>query len=198
LTKKHHPPKPAAAETGPGTSADPPDPLTPRVEVPIESAEWAGESATSAEAAEAVAQAEDRLLRLAAEYDNYRKRTNREKAEAFDRGAMALVVRLLDVVDDVDRLAASDPAATSYETFRAAFELMQRKLSKELESAGLERIDPAGTPFDPTQHEAVAAVVPEAPEQDHIVKATFQTGYRFKGTVIRPARVQVYSSHGVA
>lgn len=198
MTKKHHRPEYPPADPEPQPLAEAADPVTPRVEVPIESAEWAGESATSAEAAAAVAQAEDRLLRLAAEYDNYRKRTNREKAEAFDRGAMAIVVRLLDVVDDVDRLAASDPAATSYETFRAAFELMQRKLSKELESTGLERIDPAGTPFDPTQHEAVAAVVPEAPEQDHIVKATFQAGYRFKGTVIRPARVQVYSSHGVA
>ncbi|MGH7523599.1 MAG: nucleotide exchange factor GrpE, partial [Gemmatimonadales bacterium] len=178
--------------------AETPDSPTPAVEVPIESAEWSGMSATTAEAAQAVAQSEDRLLRLAAEYDNYRKRTNREKTEAFDRGAMALVVRLLDVVDDVDRLATSDPASTSYETFRAAFELMRRKLSKELEGAGLERIDPVGTQFDPTQHEAVAAVVPETPEQDHVVKATFQTGYRFKGDVIRPARVQVYSAYGDA
>jgi molecular chaperone GrpE len=96
------------------------------VEVPIESAEWAGESATSVEAALAVAQAEDRLLRLAAEYDNYRKRTLREKTESFDRGATALVLRLLDVLDDVERLTASDPAGTTYESFRAAFDLMQR------------------------------------------------------------------------
>lgn len=161
--------------------------------------DWDGaESATMAEAANAVAQAEDRLLRLAAEYDNYRKRTMREKTEAFDRGATALVMRLLDVLDDIDRLAASDPAATTYDSFRAALDLVQKKLSKELETAGLERIDPVGAPFDPTLHEAVAAVAPERLEQDHTVKATFQTGYRFKGAVVRPARVQVYSAHGVS
>ncbi|HEY4099782.1 MAG TPA: nucleotide exchange factor GrpE [Gemmatimonadales bacterium] len=161
--------------------------------------DWdAADSATAAEAAQAVAQAEDRLLRLAAEYDNYRKRTAKEKSEAFDRGATSLVARLLDVLDDIDRLGTSDPAATSYESFRSAFDVVQRKLRKELETAGLERIDPAGHVFDPTLHEAVAAIAPETPEQDHTVKATFQAGYRFKGGVIRPARVQVYSAHGVA
>ena len=91
-----------------------------------------------------------------------------------------------------------NPATTSYESFRAAHGVVEKKLLKELESAGLERIDPVGAPFDPTQHEAVAAAAPESDDQDHTVKATFQAGYRYKGAVIRPARVQVYSSHGVA
>ena len=188
MTRKNHPVDPPLADPEPeNLPADP---------VPVADA-WEGAgSATAAEAAQAVAQAEDRLLRLAAEYDNYRKRTIREKTEAFDRGATALVVRVLDVLDDIDRLAASDPATTTYESFRSAFDLMQKKLTKELEGAGLERIDPVGTAFDPTQHEAVAAIAPERPELDHIVKATFQAGYRFKGNVVRPARVQVYSAHG--
>ena len=161
--------------------------------------DWAtGESATTVEAALAVAQAEDRLLRLAAEYDNFRKRTAREKAETFDRGATAIVTRLLDVLDDVARLAGSDPATTSYDSFRDAFGVVEKKLQRELESAGLVRIDPVGEVFDPTMHEAVAAIAPETPAQDHTVKATFQSGYSYKGSVIRPARVQVYSSHGVA
>jgi molecular chaperone GrpE len=175
-----------------------PDAATSPAATP-DAAEWAADaSATASEAAEAIAQAEDRLLRLAAEYDNYRKRTAREKSEAFDRGATALVTRLLDVLDDIDRLSASDPATTSYESFRAAYGVVEKKLHKELESAGLERIDPVGEAFDPTQHEAVAAAAPETDEQDHTVKATFQAGYRYKGAVIRPARVQVYSSHGLA
>ncbi len=157
--------------------------------------EWRPEdSVPAAEAAKAVADAEDRFLRLAAEYDNYRKRTHREKTEAFDRGAAAIALRLLDVLDDIDRLAASHPEPT--DTFQSAFLLIQRKLWKELQAAGLEPIDAVGKPFDPTQHEAVSVVAPEAKGQDHTVKAVFQTGYRFKGTVLRPARVQVYSDQG--
>ncbi|MEP6591254.1 MAG: nucleotide exchange factor GrpE [Gemmatimonadota bacterium] len=146
----------------------------------------------------ALADSEERFLRLAAEYDNYRRRTTREKTEAFDRGAASFAERLLDVLDDVDRLAASDPATTTAETFRSAFDLFSKKLRKDLEAAGLERIEPMGVPFDPTLHDAVAVVAPETPEQDHTVKQTFQAGYRYKGTVIRAARVQVYSEQGVA
>jgi len=163
------------SENVPADSNAVPDPSGPSPSP--DGAEWVtGVSATASEAAEAIAQAEDRLLRLAAEYDNYRKRTIREKAEAFDRGATALVTRLLDVLDDIDRLLASDPSTTTYESFRAAYGVVEKKLIKELESAGLERIDPVGAQFDPTQHEAVAAAEPETDEQDHTVKATFQAG----------------------
>ncbi len=185
------------SETVPPDSTDPKEPL-PAEPLPLGEDWSAGESATTVEAVEAIAQAEDRLLRLAAEFDNFRKRTAKEKAEAFNRGASALVVRLLDVLDDVTRLGESDAAATSYESFRAAFDVVSKKMQKELEAAGLERLDPTGAPFDPTMHEAVAAVAPETSGQDNTVKATFQAGYAYKGTVIRPARVQVYSSHGVA
>ncbi|MEO5798827.1 MAG: nucleotide exchange factor GrpE [Gemmatimonadales bacterium] len=155
-------------------------------------------AASDNELVRALADSEDRYLRLAAEYDNYRRRTTKEKTEAFDRGASSLAERLLDILDDIDRLAASDPATTSGDAFRSAFELIQKKVRKDLEASGLERIEPAGEPFDPTMHDAVAVVAPDTPEQDHTVKQTFQTGYRFKGTVIRPARVQVYSEQGVA
>jgi molecular chaperone GrpE len=76
--------------------------------------------------------------------------------------------------------------------------LIDRKFRKELETAGLERIDPVGQPFDPALHEAVSVAPPPAPDKDHTVSATFQYGYRFKGSLIRPARVQVYSSEGHA
>ncbi len=96
--------------------------------------EWTAEEAVPAiEAAKALAEAEDRFLRLAAEYENYRRRTAKEKAEAFDRGASAMVQRLMDELDDIDRLAASDPETTSYEAYRAAFVLIQKKFEKERE-----------------------------------------------------------------
>ena len=139
----------------------------------------------------------DRQLRLAAEFDNYRKRVSREKVEQSDRAQASLITRLLDVLDDMDRLAAGTEGA-SVESMRQAMGLVDRKLRKELESAGVERIDPVGQPFDPSLHEAVSAVPPPKPELDHTVSATFQAGYRFKGALVRPARVQVYSTQGQA
>jgi molecular chaperone GrpE len=142
-------------------------------------------------------EAKDRHLRLAAEYDNYRKRVARERSELADRAQATLVGRLLDVLDDMDRLSA-DGTAASAEALRQAVELVDKKLHKELQAAGLERIDPVGAAFDPSLHEAVSIVPPPSPDRDHQVAATFQAGYRFKGTLVRPARVQVYSEQGQA
>ncbi len=139
----------------------------------------------------------DRQLRLAAEFDNYRKRVSRERVEQNDRAQASLVMRLLDVLDDMDRLSTEGGAAST-ESIREAIGLVDRKLRKELETAGVERIDPVGEPFDPSVHEAVSVVPPPRPDLDHTVSATFQTGYRFKGALVRPARVQVYSAQGQA
>jgi molecular chaperone GrpE len=139
----------------------------------------------------------ERHLRLAAEFDNFRKRVARERAELGERAQAGLVTRLLDVLDDMDRLNA-DNSGASADSIREAMGLVDKKLRKELEAAGLERIDPAGQPFDPSLHEAVSTLPPPSPDRDHTVSATFQTGYRFKGTLIRPARVQVYSEQGQA
>ena len=144
---------------------------------------------------EQLEQERDRHLRLAAEYDNFRKRAARERAELTDRAQAALVGRLLDVLDDIDRLSA-DAANASVETLRQAIELVDKKLHKELQAVGLEEIDPVGTAFDPALHEAVSTAPPPSSDKDHEVSATFQTGYRFKGTLVRPARVQVYSEQG--
>ncbi len=145
-----------------------------------------------------VAELKDRHLRLAAEYDNFRKRAARERAELGDRAQAALAVRLLDVLDDLDRVVAEGADTGSTEVVQQALILIDKKLRKELEAAGLERIDPVGDTFDPSLHEAVAVLPPPQPAQDHTVSATFQAGYRFKGSLIRPARVQVYTSEGHA
>ena len=142
-----------------------------------------------------VAELKDRHLRLAAEFDNYRKRINRERAEFSDRAQASFVAKLLDVLDDMDRLVASD-ASTPLPTLREGLSAVDRKLSKELEDAGVERIDPTGEPFDPSQHEAVSTLPAPDRSRDQQVSATFQPGYRFKGVLVRPARVQVYSDQG--
>ncbi len=142
------------------------------------------------------AELRDRQLRLAAEFDNYRKRVARERVELSDRAQAAFVIRLLDVLDDMDRIATTDVRNTPAESLHEALVLVDRKLRKELEAAGVERIDPAGAAFNPAEHEAVSTVPTNDPGQDHKVSATFQTGYRFKGQLVRPARVQVYSVQG--
>jgi molecular chaperone GrpE len=144
-----------------------------------------------------LADAREQHLRLAAEFDNYRKRVLRERSELTDRAQADLVSRLLDAFDDMDRLTGTMGHMT-VEALREAVALVDRKFWKELENAGLERIDPVGAPFNPAEHEAVSIVPPPSPEMDHQVSATFQIGYRFKGTMVRPARVQVYSEQGQA
>ena len=133
----------------------------------------------------------DRHLRLAAEFDNYRKRSAKERVELSDRAQANFVAKLLDVLDDLDRLVASDPG-TPLPALREGLSAVDRKLWKELQDAGVERIDPVGSPFDPAVHEAVSTTPAQERSQDQTVSATFQPGYRFKGTLVRPARVQVY------
>jgi molecular chaperone GrpE len=142
-----------------------------------------------------LAELKDRHLRLAAEFDNYRKRSTRERAELADRAQASFVSKLLDVLDDLDRLIASDPG-TPLPALREGLSAVDRKLWKELQEAGVERIDPAGSAFDPELHEAVSTIPARDRSQDQTVSATFQPGYLFKGTLVRPARVQVYSDQG--
>jgi molecular chaperone GrpE len=139
-----------------------------------------------------LSEARDRHLRLAAEFDNYKKRIARERTELFDRAQATFIGRLLEVLDDLDRLVAEDNQ-TSADNFREAATLIDRKLRKELESAGVERVDPVGQVFNPSVHEAVSTTPAPSPAKAHSVSATFQPGYLFKGTLVRPARVQVYS-----
>jgi molecular chaperone GrpE len=142
-----------------------------------------------------LAEWKDRHLRLAAEFDNYRKRSTRERGEVADRAQASFVSKLLDVLDDLDRLVASDPG-TPLPALREGLNAVDRKLWKQLQEAGVERIDPAGAVFDPAQHEAVSTVAAPDRASDQTVSATFQPGYRFKGTLVRPARVQVFSDQG--
>jgi len=142
-----------------------------------------------------LAELKDRHLRLAAEFDNYRKRSSRERAELADRAQASFVAKLIDVLDDLDRLVASDPS-TPLPALREGLSAVDRKLWKQLEDAGVERIDPVGTTFDPALHEAVSTTPATDRSREHTVSATFQPGYRFKGALVRPARVQVYSDPG--
>ncbi len=134
--------------------------------------------------------ARERHLRLAAEFDNYRKRVAREQTESVARAQANLLNKLVDVLDDLERVAHHSENATR-DALLHGFELVERKLRQTLESSGLERIEAEAALFDPATMEAVATVPADAPEEDEHVADVFQPGYRYQGVLLRPARVRV-------
>lgn len=138
----------------------------------------------------------DRYLRLAAEFDNYRKRTERERSETWARSQADLAAGLLDILDDLGRVAHVDPASAAAPAVIEGVQLVERKLLRALSSAGLEEVEAEDQRFDPASMEALMTVEAESPAQDETVAAVFQKGYRFKGQLLRPARVQVRKYNG--
>ncbi|HET6231896.1 MAG TPA: nucleotide exchange factor GrpE [Longimicrobiaceae bacterium] len=138
----------------------------------------------------------DRHLRLAAEFDNYRKRVERERGESWVRAQAQLAEKLLEPLDDLQRIADFDPATTSATALHEGAEMVEKKFLRALEAAGLEPIDAAGKPFDPTVHEAITTGPTSVREEDDTVGDVFQKGYRFKGVLLRPARVRVRKHEG--
>jgi len=148
-------------------------------------------AATAAEVERELSDVKDKYLRLAAEYDNFRKRTSRERAESWSRAQAELVQKLLDALDDLSRFAHVDPATTDPMTLHKGIELVDQKMTKAFAAAGLEILNPVDAQFDPTLHEAVATEPAASAEDDHTVARVFQAGYRFNGQLLRPARVVV-------
>ena len=133
----------------------------------------------------------DKYLRLAAEFDNFRKRMTRERIEAEGRGQAELVRHMLDPLDDIARFAHVDPAVTESKTVVEGVAMVEKKLDKSLRAAGLEIVDPKGEKFDPALHEAVATEPATKKDEDGTVAQVYQVGYTFKGQMLRPARVVV-------
>lgn len=138
----------------------------------------------------------DKYLRLAAEFDNFRKRMIKERVEAEGRGQGDLVKHLLDPLDDIARFAHVDPAATDSSTIVEGVAMVERKLEKSLKAAGLEVVNPKGEKFDPNVHEAVSSQPTDDAAMDHVVSQVYQVGYTFKGQLVRPARVVVMQYSG--
>jgi len=134
----------------------------------------------------------DQHLRLAAEFDNFKKRTQRERGETWSRAQAEIVGGILDGLDDLGRVAHLDAHSTPPRDVLAGVELVERKLLRVLTGAGLERLGAEGEPFDPHAHEAVSTTPAPTAQQDHLVASVLQAGYRFGGLLLRPARVSVY------
>ncbi len=131
---------------------------------------------------------QDRLLRQAAEFDNYRKRVDRERKDSAQFAAIDFVEDLLPVIDDFERaLQIEAPGANSY---RQGLEIIHRALMDMLRKRGVTPIEAVGTTFDPQVHQAVA--YEEAPDRrDGEVMEQFTRGYRLGDKLVRPAMVKV-------
>jgi molecular chaperone GrpE len=138
----------------------------------------------------------DKYLRLAAEYDNFRKRATRERQEAGWRAQGDLIQGIVDVLDDIMRFAHVDPAITDSETIVQGVAMVEKKILKSLAGHGLEVVNPVDQPFDPAVQEAVTTEPALSAEDDHLVSRVFQPGYVFRGQLLRPARVVVRQWNG--
>jgi len=129
------------------------------------------------------------LLRRQADFDNYRKRVEKERSEDSKRATARVIEGLIPIIDGFENALAAHREA-EYENYRKGFELIYKQLLENVTRLGAERIDPAGKPFDPHLHQAVDRA--ETTEHaDGTILQVFQPGYVFHGRVLRPAMVRV-------
>ena len=127
------------------------------------------------------------LLRRQAEFDNYRKRSERERADYVQYAAMDLIKELLPVLDDFERALKVEAPNSDY---AKGIEMIYNRMFETMKKLGLEPIESAGKPFDPHVHQAIERVE-TADAEDNTVLGEFQRGYFFKGRLLRPAMVKV-------
>ena len=142
-----------------------------------------------AELESALAEAKDKHLRLAADFDNFKKRTRQEQSQTMQHASAELIHRLLPVLDDLQNVLDHKPAGVD-ESWVKGLELSVRKLEEALGTHGLEPIDSVGAPFDPNLHEAVGHEESTEHPEDTVV-SELRRGYRVRDRVVRPALVKV-------
>lgn len=138
-----------------------------------------------------LAELKDRHLRLAAEFENFRKRTRREAVDGRTMAQADLVGQLLPTLDDLARVADTPHESTTVEALDKGIELILLNLRKHLEGAGMERVEALDQKFDPQRHQAVVTTPVDDPALDDTVSRVFVQGYEFLGRLVRPAQVEV-------
>ena len=138
-----------------------------------------------------VADLKDRLLRQMAEFDNYRKRTMKEKAEIILNGSAGVVTDILPVIDDLERAIANSAKSEDYNALKEGVELIYNKLMHILEQKGLQKISPKNEPFDTDFHEAIAMIPAPSEDLKGKVLDCAIDGYKLNDKVLRNAKVAV-------
>jgi molecular chaperone GrpE len=129
----------------------------------------------------------DTLLRRQAEFDNFRKRTERERQEQSQYASMDVMSDFLPILDDFERAIAADSTSPEY---AKGVQMIYQRMAESMKKTGLEPIDAAGKPFDPHLHQAIERVE-TADADDQTVLSEYQRGYQFKGKLLRPSMVRV-------
>ena len=167
-------------------------------EQPADAADQPADQAPeSTESAEDVLKAElaaanDRNLRLMAEFDNFRRRSAKEQLELIETANGKLLEKLSEVQDNFERAFASENKAQDLEAFEKGMQMIYNQFAKILTDAGLEQIDPTGAEFDPNMHEALMQQPSETVPEGHVV-TVFQKGYKLKNKILKTAKVIVSS-----
>ncbi|HYR50399.1 MAG TPA: nucleotide exchange factor GrpE [Candidatus Eisenbacteria bacterium] len=175
-TRKH--PHDAHEPEGRSETADPPD-----------SRAVSSMETKIGELESALAEAKDRRLRLAADFDNFKKRTRQEQLETIQHASADLIARLLPALDDLHKALDHKPRGVD-EAWVKGLELSVRKLDEALSAHGLEPIDAVGARFDPKLHEAIG-YEESAEHPEDTVTSELRRGYRIRDRVVRPALVKV-------
>jgi molecular chaperone GrpE len=165
-----------AAETGGGAGASP-----------------GASGAVSGDAKSAADDLQDRLLRVSAEFDNYRKRTEKERRETWDSASADVIRDFLPVLDDLERALAAPVDAATAESMRRGVALIHRQMLDLLKKRGVQPIEAIGQMFDPHVHEAVANE-PAHGRPDGEITGELRRGYRQGDRLLRPSVVRVAKS----
>ncbi len=133
---------------------------------------------------------QDRLKRQMAEFDNFRKRTEKEKSAMYEVGARDIIEKILPVLDNFERGLAAVPEDEKGSSFAEGIDKIYKQFVKTLEDAGVETIETVGQQFDPNLHNAVMHVEDEKYGENEIAME-LQKGYKYRGSVVRHSMVQV-------
>lgn len=155
-----------------------------------EAAAGDGSEATEESPEEQLAKMRDRLMRTAADFDNYRKRTRRDIADAERRVQEDLVRALLPTFDNIERAVAHAESARDVKSLADGLQMVMKQFMDTLGGLGIERVESLGKAFDPADHEAVQHLVTSEVAAG-VVTQELQAGYRWKGRLVRPAMVVV-------
>ncbi len=181
MTTRKHPPEPPEGEYK--------SPIEARLEARIAQQQSAGDAANREKLEAELADARQRYLRLAADFENFKKRSRQDQLDTIQHASADLISRLLPVLDDLRSALEHKPEGVD-EAWAKGIELSLRKLEEVMSTHGLEPIPSVGSRFDPRYHEAIGHVESDEHPEDTVV-TELRRGYRIRDRVVRPSLVKV-------